>query len=405
MNVYAIPSLLGLILSVSLGSYVILKDHKNNLNRIFFIFSACLFLWTLSEFMRRSYLDVASPAFWSTVENIGVIFLSPLFLNFAAFFQVATAPRILRSRYLWVVFYGIGVIFLILLLTGNLIGETTLEFWGYEYGYRPTYVLFAAYFFSLIAVSAVRLFSIFFYTKSSDLQHKNAGLLLFGGSVVVIVGGLTDIVLPLARINILPIASVGLLIFELFAAYAIVRRQMLSVPTIRRFFRPYPEAHLRTKMRYKLRNGRIYLVKEKMPSLVKELFLDLVTHGVPGLWITSQEQNEIRKYGLNTSSVLSLSNKRNYSKISLLTTDLYRLKSFVENQLDLVGEREVIVVDCFEDLVVANGLKHTIELIREIGELCSEKSSNLILRIDPMRFTKGQISLIEGGLKPFLSAV
>jgi hypothetical protein len=122
MNVYALPSLLGLVLTLVLAAYV-LRSPRKKINVIFLLMLLCAFLWMLGEFMRRFYLATPPPEIWSYLETAGIIFIAPLFLRFVSLLYVSTNPPPLNNTRFWVMLFGVGFVFLLLLLTGNLMGR------------------------------------------------------------------------------------------------------------------------------------------------------------------------------------------------------------------------------------------------------------------------------------------
>lgn len=393
MNPYAIPALAVSIVSAILGIYVFRKDPGTRFNKAFLIFAVCLAIWTLGKFMKRA--AVVSPDFGSMVENIAVIFIGPLMLRFVSIIQPATNPPILKKGYFWWLIYAVGLVFVGFLFSGNLIGETTLGLWGYDHSLEAAYGFFAVYFLGLMYASTVRLFQIFFITRTRDVLHEQSKLIFIGAVVAIGLGSATDVVLPLAGYAVVPLTSIGLLIFLALVGYAILKYKLLAIPQIRRFFRPVPEAFLKTKMRFQLENGRSYLVEEKEPSLSAGIFLDQTTHGVPGLWITSPNQKKSYKIGLRKTAVLLLTTKLLPGETLHSIDRLESLKALVENEIGLAGGTLVVAVDCFEDIVLANAFRLGIEFIEQLSKICSRHSSNLIVRVDPHKFTSRQLSIIE----------
>lgn len=400
MNLYIVPSYVGLLLSLTIGAYVLYENPKKRLNRVFFAFSMCSVLWTLAEFMRRANLGVASPAFWSIVENIGVIFIAPLMMHFVSLLVETTNPPLLRKRYLRWGIYGAGLAFLVLLLTGNLIGETTLQYWGYDYGIMPAYYLFAIYYLGLLVAAVVRLSSIFWQTESDDVLHKQIKFVLLGSIVAVTLGGTTDIVLPLANVVIVPLASIGVAIFDILVGYAILRYKMFTISPVTRFLIPMPEARLTTNPKYKLSKGGNYMVEEREPNRIIEIFVDQITHGVPGLWVTSLHQNKIKEHGLGRTPVVFISQKPVQGEVVLHPSDLNRVKEFVENTCSSAKEEVAVMIDCFEEFVAMNGFNRAIEFIQELGKICSKNVSKFIVRVNPDKLNEKQMAAMRKVLVP-----
>ncbi len=52
-------------------------------------------------------------------------------------------------------------------------------------------------------------------------------------------------------------------------------------------------------------------------------------------------------------------------------------------------------VDCFKELVMTNGFKRAMGFLKKMTKLCFRNNSNLIVQIDPSKFTKKQLAAIE----------
>ena len=55
----------------------------------------------------------------------------------------------------------------------------------------------------------------------------------------------------------------------------------------------------------------------------------------------------------------------------------------------------LVMVDCFEDLVIVNAFKQSLEFVKQLSRICFENDSNLVVRVDHNKFTKKQLELIE----------
>jgi len=173
---------------------------------------------------------------------------------------------------------------------------------------------------------------------------------------------------------------------------------MPILPPISKFYIPLPEAHLSTKPKpkHKLKVGQSYLIEEREPDRSVELFVDQITHGIPGLWITSLHPRTIRKkYDLNRTPILYVGVERPSDEVGLSITHLDRVKALTLSYLTRVPGGSVVFVDCFEKFVVANGFERALSFIQELGKICSDNISNLIVWVDPGAFTKRQLAEIE----------
>ncbi|MEM3452447.1 MAG: DUF835 domain-containing protein [Candidatus Hadarchaeum sp.] len=396
MNFYALLSLVGLFLTLFLAFFT-LRGPRKRINVIFLLVLACAFLWMLGEFMRRIYFNLPSPDFWSQVETIGVIFVAPLFFRFVTLIHATTNPSLLNDNRFWLVLFGIGGVFIVLLVTDNLIGETALYYLGYDYELKPAYLFLYLFVAVVLVISVIHLFRVFrrmqigFYRKY--LRNTLLGC-IFALSILF----LGDFLIVALGLEIPTLSAVELIAVEISIGSAVVRRGFMPLPSVSRFLLPLPEASLSSRYRYRLARGRCYLIISYRPHERVEIFLDQITHGVPGFWITSREPKQMEKYGLLRTPIIFISSHRIPGEIVMPPKELNRLKEFVENRLNFVRGRSVVLLDCFYELMVENGFRHMLDFVHELGKICFSHSSNLIVPLNPRRFTVRQLKLIEEAL-------
>jgi len=396
MNIYALLPLLGLVLTLALAAFV-LRPPRKKINIIFLLMLLCAFLWMLGEFMRRLYLASPSPLIWSYLETAGIIFIAPLFFRFVALLYVSTNPPLLNNVRFWAALFGVGFIFLFLLLTGHLIGETSLYYWGYDYELKPAYAFLYLYVIGVMVASVVQLFRVF---RLIELQvfRRNLKYTLLGCTTALVILALGDIVPVVFGFDFPSLAAAGLIAIELSIGKAIIQRRFIAIPAVSRFFVPLPEVALSSKRKYRLAKGRSYLVEGAKHDDSFGIFLDQIAHGIPGFWITALRPKDVEKHDLLRTPIIFISEHRISGEIVMPPKELERLKEFVENRLELVSSRSVVLLDCFYQLMVANGFRKALDFVAELGKICSRHSSNLIVQLNPRRFTGRQLKLVEEAL-------
>jgi hypothetical protein len=170
----------------------------------------------------------------------------------------------------------------------------------------------------------------------------------------------------------------------------------IVISPIFRFFAPSPEAHQGTKPKYHLVKGRDYLIKEKKPRHSVDIFIEAVKHGVPGLWITSTHPGEIRReHHLVRTPIIYLTVKRVREEITTSPRKLDRLITIVSNYFIRAPRRSVVHLDCFGELVGANGFERSIDFLTQLRNICRKNASNLIVQANPMMLTRGQLAAIS----------
>lgn len=148
---------------------------------------------------------------------------------------------------------------------------------------------------------------------------------------------------------------------------------------------------------YDLRRGFGYLVKENKPSRSFEIFVDQVTHNIPGLCVTRQHPTIVRKeWGLEKTPIIWLSNQLgkvyvNPTNIGILSDTIIR---FVEKSGD-----SVVLLDGIEFLVVNNDFDKVLRMIHHVMEAVMENRSRLIISVDPRTLNTRELALLERNME------
>ena len=181
------------------------------------------------------------------------------------------------------------------------------------------------------------------------------------------------------------------------ATRMIVEEEVLVKPVI--------ETAVTTLPAYTLEAGKIYVVPEK----AYEVFTDLITHGVEGLCITTQDPEDIRrKWGFSETPIIKLSHEKGlerYISPTNLPLLFVTIKSFVES-----SKNSIVLIDSIEHLVKENAdlvperevldFVHEIELLsRETRMVLAERPefvhmevSSEINEVKELIFTLGPLS-------------
>ena len=153
----------------------------------------------------------------------------------------------------------------------------------------------------------------------------------------------------------------------------------------------------RSAKKYELRRGLSYLVKEQKPDRSFDIFVDQVTHNIPGLCITRQYPATVRQeWGLEKTPIIWLSNQLgkvyvNPSNIGILGDTVIR---FIEKADD-----SVVMIDGIEFLTVNNGFDKVLKMIHRVTEVVTEYRSRLIISVDPRAFDTRELALLERNME------
>jgi len=171
---------------------------------------------------------------------------------------------------------------------------------------------------------------------------------------------------------------------------------------------PVIEKSMDGELKYNLRMSSTYLIKEDSsiegsrdlliksggPAKSLQVFMDYVTHGIPGLVISRTHPQKIReKYGLVKVPVLWLSESTEY-RGSIRPTDLLELgqtiKEFIEK-----SENSVVLLDGMEYLITRNNFEEVLHFIQSLNDTISLSKTRLLLPINPTTIDEKQLHLLE----------
>jgi predicted transcriptional regulator len=150
------------------------------------------------------------------------------------------------------------------------------------------------------------------------------------------------------------------------------------------------EDSLREQMlKYEVKKGNIYLVKERKLKLTLDVFSDLIKCGYKGL-IISRKHPESFKEVFPDGPVIWLS-EHSYGENTLRPqVDLIEAKI-----RDFLTRNSAVLLDRLEYLITQNGFRETLNFIQRLNELFYISKNILIISIDPKTLTSQEISLLE----------
>jgi len=153
---------------------------------------------------------------------------------------------------------------------------------------------------------------------------------------------------------------------------------VVDLPPVSKFFIPLPEANLKTKRRTRL--GHVYLCEDLEEGA--RLFLDAVTHGIPGLWISARLPEDLRKrWKLSTTPILWITQKESREEVTAKPRELGRIMNIVKHYFLEGIPRAVLFLDCLSVLIRKNGMLSTLGMLKELKNTCERDHAALILSL------------------------
>ncbi|MBN2058312.1 MAG: PAS domain S-box protein [Candidatus Saganbacteria bacterium] len=224
---FAIISLFGFLLSGVAAMLVLVRNYRNLLNWLFFLYASMVALFNLCDFLSKITPYIARSRFYN---DLSVIFWL-WFLFFVLHFSVVLANK--YSKKMWTtliaVFFTTTIIFNWITLRTTWIYLTpVLTEWGYSAEPGLYFGVFAAYSVLLVLLTAWN----FWLTRQNvddiRLVHQ-ANVLLVGVLVGMCIGLIGDVILPLLglwNVTLVPIATI---VYIAFFGLAMFRYGLLSI--------------------------------------------------------------------------------------------------------------------------------------------------------------------------------
>ncbi len=147
-----------------------------------------------------------------------------------------------------------------------------------------------------------------------------------------------------------------------------------------------------------IERGVCYLVKEKKPEVSYRLFEVLLEQKLPGLIITRQYPERIRReHGFAGTRIIWLSHTpgEDFQSPAALGAIAKVVEKFVEEN----NGEGVILLDGLEFLVVNNGFLQTLMFVEHVNEYVMQRHAILLLPVSPETLEEKELALLERNLK------
>lgn len=221
MNMFALSGLVVVISSLLIGFLVLIKNPRNYLARIWFLYTCSVGWWGFGSFKIGLAKDAVSALYWWRVAHVGVIFIPVLLLHFIHVF--------LNKKNNWIVIVGycFGFIFLVLNFMNKFIVKVELIFDSIYYDGRPptlSYLLFVIFW----------IMSVIYVYSTSFLELKKVGGLrreqirYFVLTFIGFLGG-TTCYFPVFNIDIYPFGNFIVPFYTFFIAYGIFKYRLMDI--------------------------------------------------------------------------------------------------------------------------------------------------------------------------------
>jgi hypothetical protein len=388
MNIWAFISLFAGLSHLSLGIYVLYKNHKRPINITFSLLALSLAIWSITEFGHRIATSPEIAGFFLKFSGFGWCFMVSFCLHSTLVFSKRS--KLLKNALTYVIIYVPAAIILYLFLTTDLIyyqepakryfGYTSLPgkfVWTYSLFYSLTYI-----FLMYLLIDVIR--------KGTPLEKRQATSMLIGFTLFFSLTTLTNVIYPNTQTSMPELGTVFSMIWSISIFYAVLRYRLFEIE-------PSVEETVNMPKQYILEKGHSYLIKEKWLDKGYLIFYDQITHGSFGLCITKLVPETIReKYKIIKTPIL-WSTFRN-AENSISPRDLNGLTSIVSDFVDK-AENTVLFLDCFDQIKFVNGFEKSMLILKELKAFCIMNGLTMLISLNPKMFEGQQLAIIENELE------
>jgi len=225
MTIYAISNLITAVCSLSLGIFVICKDKKSPVNRIWFLLTVAIAIWSFGVAMKTFSSDGSIIVFWVKFLHAGAIFIPILFLHFILMLSNCEKAEKQFLRMAYVISCVVFASLFTKLFFKDVVFKSSL---GYYLIPGMTYYVFALTFFLYIGYAYYKVGKA--YKTLTGLERNQIKYVLIA-SVIGFAGG-SMVFLPVFNINIFPIGNYFVLFYAVVISYAIVRHRLMDINVV-----------------------------------------------------------------------------------------------------------------------------------------------------------------------------
>jgi hypothetical protein len=156
---------------------------------------------------------------------------------------------------------------------------------------------------------------------------------------------------------------------------------------------PVPEKKLKTEFKYWLDPSECYIVTEVKPRKSFDIFVDLVTHGIPGFVISREHPQKIKKkYKLIRTPMLWLS--RSGMENTINPEDFLRI-DYILRKFTRKSEESVVLLDGLEYLMIQTSFATALKYLQELKDMVITNNSRLIIPLHKGTLSEREFSILE----------
>ncbi len=229
MNTLSFIHFFSFLVFLWIMAFILQKSHKQTLNRIAALFCFCFVVWNFGAAFMRSAPTKETAMLWQNISSFGWISFASVFLWQAVVFT--GKKKLLKSKVFYIAVFGIPAFLIYKQWTGFLINDFVRLPWGWHNIWTETIwpPLFFLYYILFNVLSFVIVLN---YGKKTEVfyKKKQALIIFYAMLICLVLGTVTDVVLPRMNIHLIPpLASVFALFWVGGVVYAITKYGLMSI--------------------------------------------------------------------------------------------------------------------------------------------------------------------------------
>jgi diguanylate cyclase (GGDEF)-like protein/PAS domain S-box-containing protein len=330
--------------------YLLKADLESCLNRILAAFIGCFALWSFSSIIIfQPNIAESTAILMDRIASLGWISLNSFYLWFALLF--AEKKKALKTNFIYFIFFVPPLIFIYKNWTGSLVSSYSEQSWGWARIWSDSMLTYS-FFLYLLSFSFMALYFIYDFGKKVKipLKQKQARVIFYTSLISLIIGTITDILLPLYSVDEFPsLANVAYLILVGGIVCSIVKYRFIRVT-------PYMAAE---QIISTMADSLVLLDKGSSITGVNEALLNL----------SGYEKEE-----LLGKTIELFCNKSDMEQILADSIALKEAKKGIELNLKTKSGKQIPVLVSLSPVIEESGeIAGTVCLFTEITELEMEK--------------------------------
>ena len=234
MNIFTFLHFFAFLVYLYLAIFILIKDPKSALSRVFAVPPACFAVWSFGLiFIYNPNIPKDTAILFGNITSIGWTNFPIFFLWFALIFT--EKKKILKTKIIYPLIFILPFLLIYKQWTGFLRVDYIKQPWGWRGVWSGSIwvYLFYLYYLSFIATGLYLILN--FGRKTEEpLKKKQAKVIFVAALVSLILGTLTDVILPELNIRMIPpsLGNVITLIWASGMVYAITKYKLMVITPV-----------------------------------------------------------------------------------------------------------------------------------------------------------------------------